>query len=178
VTLTQLRRRLLEGAHPWGWVQIGTAARGGWLTLRLTVYPPGTSSRERRLLNFARNWPLLWTVVTLVAMVALGQEAGAAIVPVCVVAWIAGIVGVLRATRALRSRVRTVSVAQVCHGDAWRDLGQFAAVSAAVRALERLDRVAAERRIDPVEYERQWAQIYDAAFFTTPVDADQLIRRR
>jgi hypothetical protein len=180
--VTSLRRRiatrLLEGAHPWGWVQTGTAARGGWVTLRLTVYPPGTSAGERRLLIFARNWPLLWTVAVLVAMVALGQEAGAAIVPVCIVAWMAGIVAVLRATRALRSRVRSVAVAQVCQVGERRDLGEFAAVSRAVRDFERLDRAAAEGRIEPVEYERRWGGIYDAPFLAEQPHAAQLIRRR
>lgn len=171
--------RLLEGSHQWGWVQIGTAGRGGWLILRLTVYPPGTDARERRLLTFARNWPAAWSTASVAAMVAGGGEAPAAVVvPLCTAIWAVGIVVVLRATRGIRARVRSVSVAQLSEGGLRRDLGDVAAVALAARELEGLDRAAAEGRIDPVEYERRWARVYEASFLADRSPRDQLMRRR
>ena len=49
--------RALEGRYRWGDFRVGTPGRTGWVTYRLSVYPPGTNASERRALQFWYSRP-------------------------------------------------------------------------------------------------------------------------
>jgi hypothetical protein len=48
---------LLDGAHPWGSFD-AMVSRYGVRRYRLIIYPPGTTTADRRLARLWRGWPL------------------------------------------------------------------------------------------------------------------------
>ncbi|HXR43315.1 MAG TPA: DUF6611 family protein, partial [Pseudolysinimonas sp.] len=63
--------RLLEGRNRWGDFRTGTG-RSGWITYRLTVYPPGIDSSGRRALQFWYSWPLAGAIAAILCFSVLG----------------------------------------------------------------------------------------------------------
>ncbi len=156
------RDRLLEGPHPWGWVQVGTPGRGGWRVIRLTVYPPGTNSAERRALTLCRNWPALGAILALVIVLAGGGSIEPwTLTALAVALYVGGFLIAHRATRRLRRRVREVSAAQFYEYGVRREIRDVARVCGWIATLEALDATNADRSLTAVEYEERWGAVYD-----------------
>ncbi|WP_375388579.1 DUF6611 family protein [uncultured Amnibacterium sp.] len=153
-------RRVLEGPHEWGDLEIWTS-RYGYTGCCLVVHPPGTTRRERIRYRLLRGWPpigmLLGVLVLIVSAhhlpLGVAVLAGGA-------AYGAGALGLARLAGPARKRIRTL---QTCRGDDGTD------------ALDRgpqqlLDRLAArlldaERRrraggLDAVGFEAVWGDVW------------------
>lgn len=162
VLVTEFLRELTQGAKRWGTVDVSSAGRSMWHRDRITVYPPGTTSGERRALHFARNWPIAGAVLALLVMVMLSGVWPPLVVVVCAAAlYLAGFLLAAWLTRRLRSRVRSLSaVSMYIHGEleVEGDLSLVRETAAAFAALDARQRAG---EVDPVQYETEWARIYE-----------------
>lgn len=114
--LALAQRRLLEGSHPWGSYQVNVS-RSGVVHHRLTVYPPGANSAERRALAGARDWPVAGALGALLAIIGLGRSIGSLLLLSCVtVVYLLGIVWTRLRIRRLRLAVRTIDAVNVHNG--------------------------------------------------------------
>jgi hypothetical protein len=159
--LTRAWRRFVDGDAPWGAFDVWPD-RFGSTRFRLTVYPPGISLRERRMLRVWRGWPawggLLWAV---------GVIALAAVLPT----WIAlvlstavylgsGVAAFSMAgdsRRHVRTAIATVAVG-FYHPAAYREARYLQDLA------QRLTSADIERRagtLTPVAYEVTWWQVYN-----------------
>lgn len=155
-----LLTRLLEGRHVWGWYQISAPGRGGWVIIKVAVYPPGTNAEERRALTFLRNWRSLGAVLGCFALIVFGAAVPAAVlVPMVIGCYTLGILVARHWSRGVRNRVRQVNAASYFK-DGTHEVGAYQVVSATIRRLEALDEQRAS--ISPAAYERSWAEIYEA----------------
>ena len=103
--------RLLDGAHPWGSFD-ATVGRYGVRRYRLIIYPPGTSTADRRLARLWRGWPITGAALVLLAVMLLGNAAASpdTVLAVAVAAYVS--IGALLFLRAgpHRVRVRSMSI--------------------------------------------------------------------
>ena len=161
VLVVEFLRKLTEGDKLWGTVDYSPVSRSMWRRVRLTVYPPGTTSAERRALHFMHGWPVGGAILGLVLMVTLGSAWPPALVVVAVsVMYVAGFWFGARLTRPLRHRIRSLSVVSVYVGG---DLEEYGNASLLRETISRLEELDARRRaggLDPVQYEAGWAEIY------------------
>ena len=157
-TLARARTRLLEGPHRWGTYDIH-AGRAGVVHYRLTVYPPGTNSAERRALTRAREWPIVGAIGALVAIIAFGETVGPALLMTGVLAaYVAGIVWTRSRTRHLSRAVRVVDAVMVNAGGRNVSRGELSLILTSIASLRELDENSA--RPNEVEYEARWAEVY------------------
>ncbi len=158
--------RFLEGAHAWGCFEETStlyAARTGVHARRLVVYPPGTSSGERRALVLRRRWPtaggLLALLVALVATPASSVVALAAMV----VVYAAGFVICAVVTRGISRACRQLRCSTVRFGETCETSGDVEGVEACLASLLALERARTAGRIDEVAFELGWGRIYEEA---------------
>jgi hypothetical protein len=153
--------QLVDGACPWGWLNV-CPDRMGVVHYRLVIYPPGINETERRRLRVWRGWPmwgaLLW-IASYVILTGLIQPRTALVILTAAFVG-AGVVAFMRAGD-VRARVREMR-ATVMSGypdplsqDARRKL-----LALAVTLIE-----ADHRRqlglLSPIEYEMTWWRVYD-----------------
>lgn len=156
--LALVRRRLLEGPHPWGGYQVN-AGRSGVFHVRLTVYPPGTNSAERRVLARARDWPIVGAAVALLAIVGLGRAVGPVLLMICAAAlYVLGIVWTRSRSRQLRNTVRTVDAVSVHDGVHDVSRGELSLIVVSIASLRALDENST--RMTAVDYEARWGEVY------------------
>jgi len=154
--------RLLEGRYRWGDFRTGTG-RSGWITYRLTVYPPGIDSGERRALQFWYSWPLAGAVLAILCFSVLGGLLSPGVlVPAVAVGYAAGVVAGWAATRRVRPRVRRLNVARFPENGSIQTLGDLAVLRRCVDALDHLDAGLTAGRITPLEYEHGWWSVYES----------------
>ncbi len=155
-------RRILEGPHEWGRYEASTS-RTGATHFRLVVYPPGTSSPERRALMRARDWPLFGALGALLWLAAVGDLLHPLLATAIALAvYTAGVITTRSHTRELRRRVRTVDAVRVFDGVRMTTRGDLRLLQQAASQLHRLDEDAAAGRLDRVAYESRWSEIYAA----------------
>ncbi|WP_331252909.1 DUF6611 family protein [Curtobacterium flaccumfaciens] len=124
-------------------------------TAQLSIYPPGTTRRERVLLGvqgLGATW-LGWVITALVVVVAMmlgGPWTGLAAACVLVALW--GVVSLV--TEKLRRNTRHVRMSASSAGEAGG--GRLNHIA---QLLDDLD----TQELDPVAYELQWGRIYDEA---------------
>jgi len=154
--------RLLDGAHPWGSFD-ALVSRYGVRRYRLIIYPPGTSTADRRLARVWRGWLVGGVLLVFLAVMLLGNTVSSpnAVLAVAVAAYVC--VGALLFLLAgpVRVQVRSMSVilmpgtadthAQRRHTE-WQVL---------VNMLIRADRGLMTGAISPVEHEATWWEAYD-----------------
>lgn len=153
---------MTSGAHPWGVLEVTAPVRYGWRSLRLTVYPPGTSPAERRLLWLDRNIPIVAAILLLTAMVITAPGVPRLLLLLVIPVGVAIIGFVRRATRPLRLTVRTLRVAQVDVRGVTETYGDQRLLGHCVGELRDMDRARRADQITLVEYERRWGEIYEA----------------
>lgn len=151
--------RVLAGCSSWGFVQVSYARH--WVCHRLVVYPPGTTSEQRRWMRVRRMLPAVLTIAVLGSLYA-GALSGLGAV---------GAVGLAVAVGGTLAIVVGARTSRVHHGmravEAWSgDLPD--ATSASLRA--EICRISGELRdaddalrsgaIDPATHEMIWARCY------------------
>jgi hypothetical protein len=157
-----LIRKLTEGAHPWGTVDVSPAGRGLWQRVRLTAYPPGTTSAERRALSFAHAWPILGAVVSLLLLVALGSAWPAPLELAAMIAlYLAGFWVGARITRPVRRRLRILTTATVYVGGELQEFGNVRLLRETIAEFDRIDALQRRGDLTPVQYEAEWGVIFD-----------------
>ncbi len=161
MNVAEFMRRLTEGDKRWGTMDVSPAARGTWRRVRLAVYPPGTTSSERRALHFAHTWPISGAIICLVLMVTLGDAWPPALtIGAVVLLYVAGFWIASWLTRPLRHRVRTLTVVSMYVGGEFEEYGNAVLLRETTARLESLDSRRIAGAIDPVRYEAEWADIY------------------
>ncbi|HME49616.1 DUF6611 family protein [Mycobacterium sp.] len=155
--------RLIDGEHAWGSFDI-RLGRSGFRRYRLTVFPPGISDRDRRLLRLWRGWPIGGVAIWLMAATCLDASSPASTLAVLVSAYLGTGAALFALTAGTRPRVRSMSLTLV-KGYGWAADPKR---EAARRAWEKLTGVmlAAEDMrkrgtLSPVQYEAVWWEIYD-----------------
>jgi hypothetical protein len=156
----RLVRRLLEGPHAWGELEVW-GGRYGWTSSCLVVFPPGASRSERIRYRAMRTWPAVGILLGVLTTVVVAQRvpfvlaagAGCAVYAAGALA-LAGLAG--RGRRAIRTL-------DACRGDEGTvglergpaaELDRFAAVL-----------ILAERRfragdLDAVGFEAVWGAVW------------------
>jgi hypothetical protein len=134
--------RLLDGAHAWGSFD-AVVGRYGVRRYRLIIYPPGTSTADRRLARLWRGWPISGAALVLFAVVMSG---GVVASPDTVLALGVGAyvsVGALLFMRAgpARVRVRSMSVVLMPEADKTLATGAIALVEHEATCWEAYDRL-------------------------------------
>lgn len=155
---------MTEGATPWGTIYVSPASGSGlWRRVRLQVYPPGTTRAERRMLHFAHTWPIGGAIIGLMLTVALsGELPPGADLAAGFLAYAAGFWLAARLTRSLRRRVRTLTVASdYLYGEP-REYGDARLLHAVTARLDDLEERRRASQVNPVQYEAEWGDIYDA----------------
>lgn len=157
-------RLLLDGPCSWGYWS-SEAGRYGSMLYRLVVYPPGTTSRERRWLRLAQGWPVLGFLAALV-VIALGVSAGGHL-PVISLA--AGS-GYLLTGVALEARVHALK-RRSCELWAWKSVlspntvcdAEYERLETFTAVLNAADRSLRHGDTTPASHERIWNAVYEEA---------------
>jgi hypothetical protein len=129
----------------------------------LIIYPPGTSTADRRLARLWRGWPITGAVLALLAVMLLGNVAASpdAVLGYAVAAYVG--IGALLFLRAgpARVRVRSMSITLMPNGTDLREQRKYAEWQIMVRMLTRADDMLAAGAISLVEHEATWWEAYD-----------------
>ncbi|AMM19370.1 hypothetical protein AX769_03510 [Frondihabitans sp. PAMC 28766] len=174
--MSRVVRRVSDGEHLWGTVDVSPANRTVWSRTHVTVYAPGTNSAERRRLRLLHAWPLLGALLGLLLMSFLrgvpawgGFGAG-------VVFYAAGFWPLLQSTQRLRRTSRHIRVSMVDLGDHYERIGDLHLLRACLTILTDMDEARRRGAISPVEFEAGWSRVYDD--IPTSVDTSRSTDRR
>jgi hypothetical protein len=154
--------RLLDGARQWGSFD-ATVGRYGVQRYRLTVYPPGVSTSDRRFARLRQGWPITGAVLGLLAIMLLGNDMASpnAVLAWAVVAYVSiGAALFLRAGPA-RVQARSMSIILMPNGDDARERSNHVEWQALVYMLTRADQMVKTGVISRVEHEAVWWEAYD-----------------
>jgi hypothetical protein len=162
-------RRLLDGGRTWGSLDV-SPSRYGVTRHRLVVFPPGISSDERVLLRLWRAWPiwatLMWLVMEMVLVPAIGSGAAVAIsTTVCVSA----VVATMATTGANRTKVRAVSVVRMAGFDDQAVADLYTELYEMAIELAEADNGLAAGELSTVEHEAVVWRVYDRMATTLPI---------
>lgn len=158
-----LLRHVVEGRRRWGLLRISASDRWGWQQLRLSVFPPGTNSQERRALAFFRNWPLVGALMAVAIMMTLGVIVTPAFAAVLAsIVYGAGVVVGFLGTRRVRPRVRHVGAVVIRGERGVEQFGDAAFITETAAALTAMDDAFERGELSPVDYEREWTDIYES----------------
>lgn len=154
--------RLLDGAHPWGSFD-ATVSRYGARRYRLIIYPPGTSTADRRLAQLWRGWPITGAVLGLLALMLLGNAAASpdTVLAVAVAAYVSiGAPLFLRAGPA-RVQVRSMSIILMPGTADVHERRRYIEWQTLVHMLTGADHLLGTGAISLVEHEATWWEAYD-----------------
>lgn len=154
-------RRVLEGRARWGTLDVAPASPGLWQRVRLTVYPPGITRGERRLLHLRHGWPVAGAIAGAALVVALSSAGPVLSFAVALTAYLAGFAVLARLTRELRSRSRVVTVASEYVRGELREYGEVRVLRSAASRLMELEAARRSGLVDPVAYEAAWIDVYE-----------------
>lgn len=148
----------------WGSLEVSdptSARRSGFTRYRLEIYPPGTNYAERRQLIRFRQWRLWGALAALTGEFMVGTIWSGWQGPLYIAAiYIAGLMLGLQITKRLRRAIHAINVATILVGGSSYVEGDLNLLESCVTEFERLDRERAENRVDPVEYESVWTNLY------------------
>jgi hypothetical protein len=161
--------RLLDGDHPWGSYDV-KISQYAVRRYRLIIYPPGTTTADRRLARLRRGWPVGGAVLILFAIMIGDAVSSPYTLPAGAIAAYLGI-RVLLSLLAGPKRVHVKSMSLVLmpaisdederhrHHE-WKTLTHM---------LTLADEMLSTGAISAVEYEALWWQAYDRLEDTTRV---------
>ncbi|MEN2742215.1 DUF6611 family protein [Microbacterium sp. X-17] len=158
--------RFFEGAHRWGWFEETSAlytARTGVCARRLFLYPPGTTSAERRAIVFRRRWPTVGGLLALLPALVLAPAPAVTAIGALVAVYLAGFIVAAVLTRRVWRECRVIRCSTVAVGDRYETYGDEHLVTASLASLLALERARDEGRIDEVGFELGWSRVYDLA---------------
>ena len=152
----------LEGEHSWGYIDVVPAGRTAWQLKRLTVYPPGTTVEQRRLLKFHRDWPINGAVLALFLIFALGDAWPMPLAATTVVlVYVCGVSVTSRLTHHLRMSSRRLHVTSTAGEQGCRYRGDVDLFESARAELLRLDAGRVGGELTPAQFEAGWARVFD-----------------
>jgi len=138
-------------------------SRYGVRRYRLIIYPPGTSTADRRLARLWRGWPLSGAALGLFALMLLGNAAASpdTVLAVAVAAYVS--IGALLFLRAgpVRVQVRSMSIILMPGTADEHERRKYIEWKTLVRMLTRADRMLTTGAISLVEHEATWWEAYD-----------------
>ncbi len=154
--------RLLDGPHQWGSLD-AAVGRYGVQRDRLVVYPPGSTTADRRMARLWRGWPITGAALGLLAIMLLGH-AGASpdkVLALFLVAYVG--IGALLFLRAgpMRVQVRSMSVILLPNGVDPQERQRHTECRILADELVRADQLLANGAISFVEHEAIWWDAYD-----------------
>ena len=154
--------RLLDGPHLWGSFD-ATVGQYGVRRYRLIIYPPGTSTADRRLARLWRGWPISGAVLGLLAVMLLGNAVASPdkVLALAMAAYVS--IGVLLFLRAgaTRVKVRSMSIILMPRAADARERLRHTECQTLVHLLTRADHMLATGAISLVEHEAIWWEAYD-----------------
>lgn len=156
--------RALEGPHRWGrYERSATAftARTGVCERRLTVYAPGATDADRRLITLWHNWPLIGGALAFAAALALAPVAPIAALVGMLTLYLGGLALVARRSRRARAGCRVIRSAEVALSTGRDVIGDARLLDEALAELLRLERLRETGRIDEIAFELGWACVHD-----------------
>lgn len=154
-------RRLLDGGHTWGSLEV-SPTRYGITRYRLVVFPPGISADDRVLLRIRRAWPTWGLAAFLILEVLLVPAIG----PVASL-WISATVFlgagavVMAMTAATRGDVRIITAVRRAGAHDPLAAEQFAQFYVLAHELVEADARLAAGEILPVEHELLVWRVHD-----------------
>lgn len=154
-------RRVLDGGHTWGSLQV-SPTRYGITRYRLAVFPPGISADDRMLLRIWRAWPT-WGMATFLILEILLVPALGAVAALWISATVflgAGAV-VMAMTAATRGDVRTITAVRQAGVHDPLAAEQFVEFYGLAHALVEADGRLTAGEIQPVEHELLVWRVYD-----------------
>jgi hypothetical protein len=147
----------LDGRRAWGSLDI-SPTRYGVTRYRLTVFPPGIDSAERRLLRAWRAWPTWGAVLWLLTQIALDSVA-AFIISTAVYLGIGAVL--FRRVASVRAQVRGVCVVRMAGFADPRGAALYAELCSLTAALDDADTRLRQGVLSPAGHEAAWWQVYD-----------------
>jgi len=152
---------LVDGAHSWGSLDQAPARSTVVQQISLTVYRPGTSLHDRRLLHARQTWPLRGAILAVSIVIFMVSWAPAHVIGLVVlIAWGLGF-GILElTTRGLRESVRELSASSTCTPDGLVVVGDAACVRATAARLSALERELDAGRISTDRYLARWEEVW------------------
>ncbi|MFF1635228.1 DUF6611 family protein [Leifsonia sp. NPDC058248] len=163
--LARTARVVLEGRHRWGYADRTLAAsanRSGVSGQRLVVYPPGTNTRERRLLMAHRQWPVYGGLASLAVALVLSPATPGLALAGMLGLYVVGFAVLSRLTRRLRQACRSVQSSTVMLGGTIRMLGEPRILDACLVSLTVLEGRRDDGEIGEAEFELGWGEVYEA----------------
>ena len=161
--------RLLDGDHPWGSFDVNIG-QYGVRRYRLIIYPPGTTTADRRLARLRRGWPLGGAALVLVAMM-IGDAVSSPYIVLAgaITAYVS--IRVLLFLRAGPNRVHVKSMSVVLMPGATEanERRRYTEWKTLALMLTRADDMLTTGAISPVEHEAIWWQAYNRLEETTHV---------
>jgi hypothetical protein len=152
---------MLDGRRVWGSLDI-SPSRYGVTRYRLTVFPPGIDSAERRLLRAWRAWPAWGAVLWLLTQLALGSVASPATAFIMSTAVYLGIGAVLfRRVASVRAQVRGVCVVRMAGFTDPRGAALYAELCSLTAALDDADTRLQQGVLSAAGHEAAWWRVYD-----------------
>lgn len=154
--------RLLDGPHQWGSLD-AAVGRYGVQRDRLIVYPPGSTTADRRMARLWRGWPITGAALGLPAIMLLGH-AGVSpdkVLAIFVVAYVG--IGALLFLRGgpMRVQVRSMSVIVLPNNADAHERQSHTECRTLAGMLVRADHLLANGAISFVEHEAIWWDAYD-----------------
>jgi hypothetical protein len=137
----------------------------------LIIYPPRTSTVDRRLARLWRGWPLGGAVLGLLAFIMLGNAVAAPPTVLAAAVTIYASIGALLFLLAgpARVQVRSMSVVLMPGTTDAHQQRRYAEFQTLVDTLIRADRTLTTGAISAVKYEATWWDAYDRLEETTHV---------
>ncbi|MCV7419408.1 hypothetical protein H7K45_02540 [Mycobacterium yunnanensis] len=168
-TTTPRWRRLLDGGHSWGSLEV-SPTRYGVTRYRLVVFPPGISADDRARLRIWRAWPTWGMATFLVLEILLVPAVG----PVAAL-WISSIVflggglAMMLTTAAYRGGVRTMIVIRRAGVHDPQAAERFVEFYVLAHELIEADRAFGAGETQPVGHELAVWRAYDRMAVRAPV---------
>jgi hypothetical protein len=155
-------RRLLDGGHSWGALDV-YPARYGVARYRLAIFPPGLSPGERMLLRASRSWrvwgAVLWLAMEILLVPTVGSVAALA---VSTGGYLAAGVVLAAITGPHRNRVRTMSVLRMPGVDDETTVERLVTLRALLDELTHADQMLAAGEATPVQHEATVWRVYES----------------
>lgn len=161
--------RVLDGGRPWGSCDV-KISQYAVRRYRLIIYPPGTSTADRRLARLRRGWPLGAAVLLRFAIMIGDAVSSPYAVPAVAIATYLSIRVLLSLLAGpKRVHVKSMSLVLVPGITAEDERRQHNEWKALTHMLTRADDMLSTGAISPVEYEAIWWRAYDRLENTTHV---------
>jgi Family of unknown function (DUF6611) len=153
--------RVLDGDRRWGSYDV-KISHYGVRRYRLIIYPPGTSTADRRLARLRRGWPLGGAVLVLFAILIGDAMSSPYTVPaVAIAAYLSICVLLSLLAGPKRVHVKSVSVVLMPVITDANEQRRHTEYKTLTRTLTWADDMLSTGAISPAEYEAIWWQAYN-----------------